>query len=148
MKSPQFQKTPLDSRRIRQLPASGFSWIDRRFVRQGFLHPLPAQAILLYFFLVAVSDAQGLSFYADATIARLLKLSIEEVVQSRARLLSAQLILYTYPLYQVLALPAAPVGASRQKDPPAQRPHEGEPVSLQEILRMAAERGLGVGRRS
>ena len=148
MKAPRLQKAPLDPGRIRRVPASGFSWIDRRLVREGFLDPLPAEAILLYFFLVAVSDAGGLSFYADPTVARMLKLSIEQLVQSRARLLDAQLILYAYPLYQVLPLPEKsaprPTAVPRRQE----SPRGGEPISLEEMLRIAAERGLGVGRRS
>jgi hypothetical protein len=148
MKTPGLQKQPLDPQRIRRVPASGFSWIDRRFVREGFLERLPAEPILFYFFLVAVSDARGLSFYAEGTIARLLKLSVEQVVQSRARLLSAQLILYAYPLYQVLPLPPVPEAASRPVAPGGNSPRGAEPTSLEEILRMAAERGLGRGMRS
>jgi hypothetical protein len=136
------KKAPIDPRCVRRPPRSGFSWIDRRLLRDGFLEPLPAEAILLYFFLVAVSDASGLSFYADPTVARILKLSIEDVVQSRARLLSAKLILYAHPLYQVLPLPDAPSG--RAQTPPslgAQR--GGPPLSLAEILRLAAENCAG-----
>jgi hypothetical protein len=139
MKTPRLQKQPLDPRRIRHLPASGFSWIDRRLVREGFLEPLSAEAILLYFFLLAVSDAEGLSFYADPTVARILKLSIEDVVQARARLLDAQLILYAYPLYQVLPLPQA-----AKAPPPAASSlgarRGGPPLSLGEILKVAAQK--------
>jgi hypothetical protein len=98
-------KEPIDPARIRKVPREGFSWIDRRFVREGFIDRLPGDAILLYFFLATVSDAQGLSFYSDPTTAKLLKLDQEQIVQSRARLTSAQLILYRHPLYQVLPLP-------------------------------------------
>jgi len=137
MKTPRLQKEPLDPRRIRRVPVSGFSWIDRRFIREGFLEPLPAEAILLYFFLLAVSDARGLSFYADATVARWLKLSVEEVVQARARLLAAELILYAYPLYQVLPLPQAPKGRPQVPSSLGAR-RGGPPLSLAEILKIAA----------
>jgi uncharacterized protein GlcG (DUF336 family) len=68
------KKIPIDPGRVRGIPPDGFSWIDRRFVRDGCIHRLPPEAILLYFFLAAVSDAQGLSFYADPTIGKILKL--------------------------------------------------------------------------
>ena len=30
-------KTPIDPTRIRQLPIGGFSWINRRFIRGGYI---------------------------------------------------------------------------------------------------------------
>jgi hypothetical protein len=134
------------------IPTDGFSWIDRRFVRDGFIGRLPGEAILLYFFLVAVSDAQGLSFYADPTIGKILKLNPEEISQARARLIAAQLILHRYPLYQVLSLPE-----KQQEDRPrpgcdrrTQDGRGGDPVSLSEILEKAREqlRGPDNDRRS
>src|SRR3989304_4094740 len=47
--------------RVRKIEGS-FSWIDHRFVTEGFLHDLSMIEILLYFFLIAVSDRHGLSF--------------------------------------------------------------------------------------
>jgi len=99
------EKTPIDPRRIRTIPPEGFSWIDRRFVREGFIKPLEKDAAFLYLFLTAVSDAQGISFYGDRTLAKLLKLTCEDLSQARAELINQMLILYRYPLYQVLPLP-------------------------------------------
>ena len=50
--------------RVRRPPREGFSWIDRRFLRE-YAARLSGDAILLYFFLAAVSDQHGLSFYSD-----------------------------------------------------------------------------------
>ena len=47
--------------RIRHLPKEGWSWIDRRFVREK-ARDLDRDSILLYFFLAAVGDKHGLSF--------------------------------------------------------------------------------------
>lgn len=101
------RKAPIDPDRIRTIPPEGFSWIDRRFVREGFIKPLEKDAAFLYLFLTAVSDAQGLSFYADPTIGSLLKLTCEDLTQARSELIDQGLILYRYPLYQVLPLPTA-----------------------------------------
>ena len=101
------KKAPIDPYRIRTIPPEGFSWIDRRFVREGFIKPLEKNAAFLYLFLTAVSDAEGLSFYADPTIGSLLKLTCGELTQARAELIDQGLILYGSPLYQVLPLPAA-----------------------------------------
>ncbi len=140
-KPPKIQREPLEPRRVRRIPAEGFSWIDRRFVREGFIDRLPPEAILLYFFLVAVSDARGLSFYSEATISRILKLDCEELTQARARLASADLILYRHPLYQVLALPEKreAAGAFRAHSP-ALDGRSGGFTSLSEILKLAREK--------
>ena len=98
-------KDPIDPDRIRSLPSEGFSWIDRRFVREGFIKPLPKEAVLLYLFLAAVSDAKGISFYGEATLQKLLKISDYELTEARSILIDRDLILYRRPLYQVLPLP-------------------------------------------
>ena len=59
--------------RLRQVPHQ-FSWIDHRLVRDRHISRCSADALALYLFLVTVADGQGLSYYADATICRLLPL--------------------------------------------------------------------------
>jgi hypothetical protein len=133
-------KVPIDPARIRTLPRDGFSWIDRRFVREGFIDRLPGEAILLYFFLTAVSDAQGLSFYADPTMGKLLRLDAESLSQSRSRLVAADLILYRYPIFQVLPLPEKPQAASRFLPPRPAVARGAEATSLAETLKLAVQR--------
>ena len=137
MERKRLQKRPIDPERLRRIPAEGFSWIDRRFVREGFIERLSQEAILLYFFLVAVSDARGLSFYGDPTISEKLKLDPEALSQARARLVEAGLILYRYPHYQVLPLPAKHSVAPAS---PADFRRGGDPVSLSEILQLAMKK--------
>jgi hypothetical protein len=131
------KKEPIDPARLRIVPRGGFSWIDRRFVREGFVDRLSGEAILLYFFLVAVSDARGLSFYADPTLAKILKLDQDDLTRARAFLLGAGLVLYRYPLYQVLPVPERPKSPPGPPDPP---PRGGEALSLSEILERALRR--------
>lgn len=90
--------------RVRKIPA-GFSWIDRRFVRDGFLRRLDESEILLYYFLVSVADAQGLSYWSDPSIGKLLHHEPIGIAMARARLIQADLLAYSDPLYQVLSLP-------------------------------------------
>lgn len=104
---PRIEKHPLDPARIRTVPKSGFSWIDRRLVRDGFLDDLAGPEILLYLFLCAVSDRHGLSFFGERRIARTLKLAETTIEHARRALERKSLILYRSPLYQVLALPDA-----------------------------------------
>lgn len=99
------KKVPIKTDRIRQIPRSGFSWIDRRFVRNKHINALPREAIILYFFLTTVADDKGMSFYADPTVRQILKLEQQDLLYARNRLVKASLIAYRYPLYQVLELP-------------------------------------------
>lgn len=90
--------------RVRRPPTDGWSWIDRRFVRE-FAPRLTHEAILLYFFLSAVSDQNGLSFYREATIAVRLRITEAAVVAARDELVAEDLVAYRTPLVQVLSLP-------------------------------------------
>lgn len=63
------QKRLLLPKRVRHPPREGFSWVDRRFLKD-YAARLSRDAILLYFFFSAASDQHGLSFYSDATARR------------------------------------------------------------------------------
>jgi hypothetical protein len=94
--------------RVRRPPREGWSWIDRRFLREH-APRLSHEAIVLYFFLAAVSDKDGLSFYGDATTALRLRMAEAVVVRARDELVAADLVAYRAPLTQVLSLPAATI---------------------------------------
>lgn len=102
------QKRVLIADRVRRPPADGFSWLDRRFLRE-FASRLSGEAVCLYFFLAAVSDKQGLSFYADSTIAVRLRMREGILVRAREELIDFDLIAYQPPLTQVLSLPVSRV---------------------------------------
>ena len=115
------QKRLLVPSRVRRIPAQ-FSWIDQRLVRDHHIEQADCTALALYLFLLTVADAQGLSYYADVSIGRMLSLRPEQVAAARAGLLRADLIAYEAPLHQVLALDAPPcpkpmaqVGAARSR---------------------------------
>ena len=137
-------KQLLRPERLRQVPQQ-FSWVDQALVQQHLIDRCEARSAALYLFLVTVSDAQGLSYYGAATLARRLHLSDEQFAAARQQLIELDLIAYHSPLYQVLALPgsvAAPV-------PDATTPHAsaitgantgGQPVSLATLLQLAQQR--------
>lgn len=106
------RKRILVESRLRKPPSDGWSWIDRRFLQEH-APALSREATLLYFFLAAVSDKHGLSFYSDTTISA--RLRIEEVIVERARdeLEARDLIVYQPPLYQVLSIRSP---GSRRRD--------------------------------
>ena len=122
--------------RRRTVPKAGFSWIDRRFVREGFLDALEQGEVLLYFFLVAVGDKDGLSYYGDRTIAQRLKMTELDLERARRALERKDLILFRSPLYQVLSLPELAPPAQRPSIPstPRRRGHDDGPTRLGEIL--------------
>jgi len=109
-------KRVLDARHVRRI-ADGFSWIDRRFVRDGWIDRLALEESALYLFLVAVADKDGLSFYSDARVAALLRLDRRQVASARARLLELGLVAWEAPLYQVLEIPSS-VGDGRRRSEP------------------------------
>ncbi|SAL07532.1 hypothetical protein AWB78_08618 [Caballeronia calidae] len=88
--------------RIRQIPAH-FSWVDHRLVRERYIERCDACAAALYLFLVTVADAQGLSYYADATLTRRLSMAPARLEMARSDLIRVGLIAWQRPLYQVLA---------------------------------------------
>lgn len=123
------KKHPLRRDRLRSPPREGWSWIDRRFLREK-APQLQRDAILLYFFLAAVSDKHGLSYWSDASVAAHLRMSEPSVAGAREELLRHDLVAYQSPLYQVLSFPSSP--PSRRESEPC------EPTLLAEILRQVS----------
>ena len=109
------KKNIIDHKRIRKISGS-FSWVDHRLITAGFLDELTTLEILLYFFLMTVSDRYGLSFYHDDRICRLLKIDLSGLGGARKGLIQRALIAYKFPIYQVLALPQKPVAAPTEDE--------------------------------
>ncbi len=102
------KKRLLCPERVRRVPKR-FSWIDHRLVREHYIERCTTHALALYLLLITVGDAQGLSFYSDSTMARLISLDVSAVREARRVLVAAQLIAYQAPLVQVLSLtPSVP----------------------------------------
>jgi len=111
------KKKILDPNRVRRIER-GFSFIPHRFLTEGFLSSLDQRELLLYFFLVLVSDRHGLSFYSYEAICSLLQLSADDYIGARDGLIEKDLIAFDGTLFQVLALPAKPqAGAGRELSP-------------------------------
>jgi hypothetical protein len=134
-------KQVLRPERLRQVPEQ-FSWVDQALVQRHFIDRCDARAAALYLFLVTVADAQGLSYYGDATLTQRLHLGPEELGAARAQLMALDLIAYQAPLYQVLAV-AGTLTQSRQTPkaavPPASagaRATHAAPVSLAQLIEL------------
>ena len=128
------QKRLLNPSRLRRPPAQ-FSWVDQRLVRDGHLRRCGPEAAALYLFLATVADAQGVSYWGDASVCRELALPPARLARARRELLAVGLIAWEPPLYQVLALDSVSASEARALSPP--RP--GVSRSLAACLRRALE---------
>lgn len=121
------KKRVLCPERLRRVPAQ-FSWIDHQLVRQpSYLQRCDLGALALYLILVTVGDAEGLSYYSDASLERLLRMERAQLLQARRQLSEAGLIVYEQPLYQVLCLQESPAET-------AAAPRAAQSRSAKEIL--------------
>ena len=117
------KKRLLNPERVRKVPPQ-FSWIDHGLVQENYFVRCDHPAWALYLFLTSVADAQGLSYYSDASLVRRLKMDPVVLSASRQQLVGAGLIAYEKPFYQVLDLNSA------------EAPRSG-PISVGELLRRA-----------
>ena len=130
------EKHPIHPERLREIPV-GFSWVDHRLIRERRLEGCAHGAWALYLFLVAVSDAQGLSYYSEAALGRYLQMDLTSLAAMRGQLVKADLIAYRKPLYQVLCLPKVVTTVA----PVSDALRQGQVQTVGEILR----RALGAG---
>jgi hypothetical protein len=126
------RKRVLCPEQLRHVPPQ-FSWIDHRLVRDRYIVGRSAEALALYLFLVTVADGQGLSYYSDAGIGKLLPLDVPALGRARQELIRARLIAYEKPLYQVLSLDKPDSTGLRRGEPDG--PRLGVPQALGQILR-------------
>jgi hypothetical protein len=109
------RKKILQPNRLRRIDG-GFSFIPHRFVTDGFLSALNQKELLLYFFLIVVSDRNGLSFYAYDVICSLLEFSVDDYIMARDGLIQKDLIAFDGTLFQVLDLPRRTLRPTAQAD--------------------------------
>ena len=86
------RKRVLCPERLRKVPAQ-FSWVDQRLVRQRSLQHCEHAAWALYLVLVSVADAEGLSYYSDESLQRMLRLNHAGLSAAREQFC----LLYTSP---------------------------------------------------
>ncbi|MBL7178417.1 MAG: helix-turn-helix domain-containing protein [Desulfobacteraceae bacterium] len=102
------EKAPLCPERIRKI-AGSFAFIEHRFLRDGFFSNLNRNEVLLYLFLVLVSDRTGLSYYSYDRICTILRICTDEYIEARNALIEKDLIAFDGRVFQVLSLPEIPV---------------------------------------
>jgi hypothetical protein len=99
---------PIRPDRVRRLPGAGgmgFSFVDRRLVREDRLSGLSPEAGVLYLFLVTVADQFGVSYYGEAKVAAFTGLPRGILFDLVRELIRADLLAYRHPVYQILSLP-------------------------------------------
>jgi hypothetical protein len=112
------KKKVLNPNRLRRIEA-GFSFIPHRFLTDGFLSSLSQKELLLYLFLVLVSDRYGLSFYSYDSICSLLEFSCDGYIEAREGLINKDLIAFDGTIFQVLDLPPQPIQVATLKEHPS-----------------------------
>ena len=83
-----------------------------RFLTDGFLASLSQKELLLYLFLILVSDRNGLSFYSYDSICSLLQITADEYIDARNTLIKKDLIAFEGTVFQILDLPKKPIKIS------------------------------------
>lgn len=133
------EKRVLFPERVRVINGS-FGFLEHRFLRNGFWESLSHHELLLYIFLVMVSDKNGLSYYGYDKICRILKVHLNQYIDARNGLLDKDLIGFDGRLFQVLSLPGRPVVLK-----PVKEFRQGNWVSLGETIdEIFREKGYGI----
>jgi len=126
-------KTSLYPQRIRKINGS-FAFIEHRFLRNGFWETLSHHELLLYLFLILVSDRKGLSYYSYDNICTLLKISVDEYILARNALIKKDLIAFDGYLFQVLSLPDTPMVSSSKPIRNAEDMQQKDPATVRQII--------------
>jgi hypothetical protein len=124
------KKRILCPERLRRIPGQ-FSWIDQRLVRDRYLQQCDHGALALYLVLVTVADADGLSYYSEPTLERMLNMEHGQLLNARRQLCQAGLLVYEKPLYQILSL-ELPLESGGVAEPVAR---SGQTMPVADILR-------------
>jgi hypothetical protein len=124
------RKQILCPQRLRRIPGQ-FSWVDQRLVRDRYLQQCDHSALALYLVLVTVSDAEGLSYYSDGSLERMLKMEHGQLLSARRQLGQAGLIVYEKPLYQILSM-ELPLDAAGVAEP---APRVSQTMPIGDLLR-------------
>jgi hypothetical protein len=125
------KKRLLCPERLRRIPGQ-FSWIDQRVVRDRYLQHCDHGALALYLVLVTVADAEGLSYYSESSLERMLNMEQAQLLGARRQLCQAGVLAYEKPLYQVLSL-ELPLESAGVAEPLASRC--AQPMAVADILR-------------
>jgi hypothetical protein len=133
-------KQPILPERVRKIEG-GFSFIQHKFVTNGFLTSLNQHELLLYFLLVLVGDRQGLSYYSQDRLCTMLRMTLDDFIAARNGLIEKSLIAFDGFMFQVLSLPEKPLTVP----PGSLRTQEdfknNDPLTIGQIITQAIHSG-------
>jgi len=131
-------KKVINPKRVRRIEG-GFSFIPHRFITDGFLTFLSQKELLLYLFLILVSDRYGLSFYSYDSICSLLQLTLDQYIDARNGLAEKDMISFDGTLFQVLDLPPKPAAHSNPElgTPRASGEQGKDPAIIARLIRQS-----------
>ena len=127
------ERRPLCPLRVRKINGS-FAFIEHRFLREGYFESLTQDELLLYLFLVLVSDRKGLSFYGYDKICTLLRFSVDEYLLARNVLIEKDLIAFDGHLFQVLSLPEKPKPTLSNPMEMEEEMSQKDPATIHQII--------------
>ncbi len=136
-----WSRRPIRPERVRRIGGDGrgFAFLPNRFLHEGFFTSLSHCERSLYFFLVLAGDRDGTSFYAYDHICSALEVTVDEYIAVRNSLIAKDLIAFDGTRFQVLSLPAKPVG---QASPPLVSQDDFErddPAVIQKLIRSSLD---------
>jgi hypothetical protein len=123
--------------RVRKITGP-FGFIEHRFLREGFFHSLTHQELLLYLFLVLVSDRSGLSFYSYDKISTLLRIPVDEFILARDGLREKDLLAFDGRTFLVLSLP--PQGPKPTPLKGEKEMEEKDPATIHQLITRSLRR--------
>ena len=129
------KKKILNPNRIRRING-GFSFIPHRFLTDGFLASLEQKELLLFLFLVIVSDRNGLSYYSYDAICSLLQLDVDQYIKARDALIEKDLIAFDGTVFQVLSLPSNPINCSLKAAECNRQPRK-DPTTIADTIKQS-----------
>jgi len=106
--------------------------VDHRLVRDGHITGISSEGLSLYLLLVTVADADGLSYYSDEAVCRLLGMDSSVLGRARRELKDAELIAYQRPLYQVLSLDSSLMRSTTHRGRHSEG--TGEAISIKDVF--------------
>jgi hypothetical protein len=133
------EKRVLCPERVRTIKGS-FSFLEHRFLRDGFWETLDHDALLFYVFLVLVGDRKGLSYYPYDKISNLLKITVDDYIAARNDLIKKDLIAFDGRLFQVLSLPETPAGGELHPITDMDEMKKRDPATIHQIIHEALSR--------
>ena len=124
--------------RTRQI-SGGFSFIQHRFLLDGFLENLKTAELCLYFFLVIAGDRNGVSWYGYDRICSMLRMDLNLYLDARNGLIDKDLVAFDGHRFQVLSLPEKPVAEAAPVLKTSADMAANDPASIQNLIHRSLE---------